>query len=81
MEGRTSFVIAHRLSTIRDADKILVINEGEIIERGTHESLLAKGGFYHNLYMSQFKGSSHPPRLGSRSNSQEPVIPAVQAQR
>jgi ABC-type multidrug transport system fused ATPase/permease subunit len=53
---RTSFVIAHWLSTIRDADKILVINDGEIIERGTHESLLARGGFYHNLYTSQFKG-------------------------
>jgi len=56
MEGRTSFVIAHRLSTIRDADKILVINDGEIIERGTHRELLAQRGFYHNLYMSQFKG-------------------------
>lgn len=56
MEGRTSFVIAHRLSTIRDADKILVINEGEIIERGTHEELLAAQGFYHHLYVSQFKG-------------------------
>jgi ATP-binding cassette subfamily B multidrug efflux pump len=56
MEGRTSFVIAHRLSTIRDADIILVINEGEIIERGTHEELLAQRGFYHNLYISQFKG-------------------------
>jgi ATP-binding cassette subfamily B multidrug efflux pump len=56
MEGRTSFVIAHRLSTIRDADKILVINDGEIIERGTHQELLARRGFYHNLYMSQFKG-------------------------
>ncbi|MBN1814148.1 MAG: multidrug ABC transporter ATP-binding protein, partial [Anaerolineae bacterium] len=56
MEGRTSFVIAHRLSTVRNADKILVINDGEIIERGTHEELLAQRGFYHNLYMSQFKG-------------------------
>ncbi|HOU12837.1 MAG TPA: ABC transporter ATP-binding protein [Anaerolineae bacterium] len=56
MEGRTSFVIAHRLSTIRDADAILVINNGEIIERGTHEALLAQQGFYHHLYMSQFKG-------------------------
>jgi len=60
MEGRTSFVIAHRLSTIRDADKILVINDGEIIERGTHEDLLAQRGFYHNLYMSQFKGQAMP---------------------
>jgi ATP-binding cassette subfamily B multidrug efflux pump len=56
MEGRTSFVIAHRLSTIRDANAILVINHGEIIERGTHEALLAQRGFYYNLYMSQFKG-------------------------
>jgi ATP-binding cassette subfamily B protein len=56
MEGRTSFVIAHRLSTIREADKILVINDGEIIERGTHEELLAKRGFYHDLYVAQFKG-------------------------
>jgi len=56
MEGRTSFVIAHRLSTIRDADKILVIDDGRIIERGTHEQLLAQRGFYYNLYMSQFKG-------------------------
>ena len=60
MEGRTSFVIAHRLSTIRNADKILVINDGEIIERGTHEDLLAQRGFYHNLYMSQFKGKAVP---------------------
>jgi len=58
MEGRTSFVIAHRLSTIRDADKILVINDGRIIERGAHDELLAQGGFYHNLYMSQFKGKA-----------------------
>ena len=56
MEGRTSFVIAHRLSTIREADKIVVIRDGEIVERGTHEQLLAQEGFYHNLYMSQFKG-------------------------
>jgi ATP-binding cassette subfamily B protein len=58
MEGRTSFVIAHRLSTIRDADKILVINEGRIVERGAHEDLLAQEGFYHSLYMSQFRGST-----------------------
>jgi ATP-binding cassette subfamily B protein len=58
MEGRTSFVIAHRLSTIRGADKLLIVNEGRIIERGTHDELLAQGGFYHNLYMSQFKGNA-----------------------
>ena len=56
MEGRTSFVIAHRLSTIRDADQVVVIKDGQIIERGTHHSLLEQRGFYHNLYMSQFKG-------------------------
>lgn len=55
MEGRTSFVIAHRLSTIRDADMILVIHNGEIIERGTHEELLSQEGFYFNLYNSQFR--------------------------
>ena len=55
MKGRTSFVIAHRLSTIRDADLILVMNEGDIIEQGTHEELLAAGGFYANLYNSQFE--------------------------
>lgn len=54
MEGRTSFVIAHRLSTIRDADLILVINDGDIVEQGNHEELLSKGGFYANLYNSQF---------------------------
>lgn len=59
MEGRTSFVIAHRLSTIRDADKILVIRNGEIVESGTHVELLAEQGFYHHLYMSQFKGTGH----------------------
>ncbi len=58
MKGRTSFVIAHRLSTIRDADQVLVINNGEIIERGTHDSLLEQQGFYHHLYMSQFKGEA-----------------------
>ena len=55
MKGRTSFVIAHRLSTIRDADLILVMKDGDIIEQGTHESLLAKNGFYANLYNSQFE--------------------------
>jgi ATP-binding cassette subfamily B multidrug efflux pump len=56
MEGRTSFVIAHRLSTIRDADKVIVINNGEIVEQGNHQQLLDAKGFYYNLYVSQFKG-------------------------
>ena len=55
MEGRTSFVVAHRLSTIRNADLILVMRNGKIIEQGSHEELLAKGGFYHTLYNSQFQ--------------------------
>ncbi len=58
MEGRTSLVIAHRLSTIRDADQVLVINDGEIVEQGTHQELLERRGFYHHLYMSQFKGQA-----------------------
>ncbi|NLV27274.1 MAG: ABC transporter ATP-binding protein [Methanomicrobiales archaeon] len=55
-EGKTSFIIAHRLSTIRHADCILVINQGEIVERGTHDELMEKKGFYYNLFMSQFRG-------------------------
>jgi len=61
MKGRTSFVIAHRLSTIREADEVLVINHGEVIERGSHHELLAQRGFYHHLYMSQFKGRVPEP--------------------
>lgn len=55
MKGRTSFIIAHRLSTIRDADLILVMKDGDIIEQGTHEELLEKKGFYAELYNSQFE--------------------------
>ena len=55
LEGRTAFVIAHRLSTIREADLVLVVREHRIIERGTHDELLALGGFYHQLYMSQYR--------------------------
>jgi ATP-binding cassette, subfamily B, multidrug efflux pump len=58
MQGRTSFVIAHRLSTIRDAKQVLVIQDGEIVERGSHQELLDKKGFYHHLYVSQFKGEA-----------------------
>ena len=55
MKGRTSFVIAHRLSTIRDADVILVMKDGDIVEQGSHEQLLKQGGFYAELYNSQFE--------------------------
>lgn len=55
MKGRTSFIVAHRLSTIRNASLILVMKDGKIIEQGTHEELLAQGGFYNKLYNSQFQ--------------------------
>ena len=54
MQGRTSFIVAHRLSTIENADVILVMESGKIIEQGTHKELLSKKGFYHHLYNSQF---------------------------
>ena len=54
MQGRTSFIVAHRLSTIKEADIILVMKDGNIIEQGNHKTLLAQGGFYANLYNSQF---------------------------
>ena len=58
MEGRTSFIVAHRLSTIQEADLILVMRDGAIVEQGTHASLLARGGFYAELYESQFAMSA-----------------------
>ena len=67
LQGRTSFVIAHRLSTIRRADQVLVINEGRIVERGTHEELLARRGLYYDLYTSQFRRrpqEGRRPRVG-----------------
>ena len=54
MQGRTSFIVAHRLSTIQEADVILVMRDGRIVEQGTHRELLNKGGFYEQLYQSQF---------------------------
>ena len=57
MEGRTSFIVAHRLSTIRNADLILVMRDGNIVEQGTHDALLARGGFYADLYNAQFAAS------------------------
>ena len=58
MKGRTSFVIAHRLSTIRDADVILVMKDGDIVEQGSHDRLMEQGGFYAELYNAQFEGQS-----------------------
>jgi ATP-binding cassette, subfamily B, multidrug efflux pump len=68
LKGRTSFVIAHRLSTIRNADQVLVLVKGEIAERGTHDELLAKQGFYYNLYMSQFRRQEEVARATPRTN-------------
>jgi ATP-binding cassette subfamily B protein len=62
MADKTSFIIAHRLSTIRDADLILVMNHGAIIEHGTHESLMTKNGFYTNLYNAQFEPEDETSR-------------------
>ncbi len=70
LRGRTSIVIAHRLSTIRNADQVLVLNAGQIIERGKHEELLAKGGFYYNLYMSQFRREEQPQTIKSAVSAQ-----------
>lgn len=66
MKDRTSFVIAHRLSTIRNADLILVMNQGTIIEQGTHDELMAKGGFYENLYNSQFANKDNKAKLDKK---------------
>jgi len=61
MRGRTSFVIAHRLSTIRNADRVVVIEDGTIVEQGTHDELIARRGAYHRLYLSQFRGQTNGP--------------------
>ncbi len=76
LEGRTSFVIAHRLSTIRNADLVVVLKAGEIIERGTHDSLLAAGGFYYDLYMSQFR-RQESSGVGHNGQVKEAVVPGV----
>ena len=57
MKGRTSFIVAHRLSTIKESDIILVMNDGNIVEQGTHKELLSRKGYYYNLYNSQFADS------------------------
>jgi ATP-binding cassette subfamily B protein len=76
LEGRTSFVIAHRLSTIRNADQVLVLRDGEIVERGRHETLLAQQGVYYDLYMSQFRRQEEV--VAASSNGAQPVsLPAT----
>jgi ABC-type multidrug transport system fused ATPase/permease subunit len=64
MRGRTSFVIAHRLSTVRDADTIVAIADGRVVDVGSHDQLMAAKGFYHDLYMSQFRGDATPADVG-----------------
>ncbi len=76
LHGRTSFVIAHRLSTIRNADQVLVLNAGQIIERGKHEELLKAGGFYYDLYMSQFR---RDPDFSGNGGAPKPVPATVMA--
>ena len=78
MKGRTSFVIAHRLSTIRNADTILVMKDGDIVEQGTHEDLLAANGFYANLYRSQFETNEEPaPAPGKMLPGNNPPLAAT----
>jgi ATP-binding cassette subfamily B protein len=77
LTGRTSFVIAHRLSTIRNADQVLMLRDGQIIERGTHDSLLALRGAYYDLYMSQFRREDQAESAGAGSNGR--VQPAGSA--
>lgn len=77
LKGRTSFVIAHRLSTIRNADQVLVLKDGEIIERGTHTTLLAQKGAYYDLYMSQFRREEEVPASTNGSSVIGPLQPAT----
>ena len=77
LKGRTSFVIAHRLSTIRNADQVYVIHDGELVEQGTHTELLATKGFYHGLYMSQFRRDGSEPTPPNGKNA--PTSASVQS--
>ena len=68
LEGRTSLVIAHRLSTVRAAEQILVIESGQVVETGTHETLLAAGGLYADLYLTQFAGQENQDHFSERTD-------------
>jgi ABC-type multidrug transport system fused ATPase/permease subunit len=74
MEGRTSFMIAHRLSTVRHADQILVMNDGRIVERGTHDELVGLGGVYTQLHKAQTRERKRPPAVQRREQAPEPVL-------
>ena len=77
--GRTSFVIAHRLSTIRNADQLIVLDAGRVVERGSHEELLAAHGFYYDLYMSQFRRETEEAETGKiveHADASEFLVPA-----
>jgi ATP-binding cassette subfamily B protein len=78
LTGRTSFVIAHRLSTIRNADQLIVLDQGEVVERGTHEELLAAHGFYYELYMSQFRRETEEEdgEIVEMADTSEFLVPA-----
>ena len=78
LAGRTAFIIAHRLSTIRHADRILVIEQGAIVESGTHEALLAQGGRYFDLYLKQFAGAQpHAAPVGAAAEAVAEPLPTV----
>jgi len=88
MRGRTTFVIAHRLSTVHNAHRIVVINEGRIVEQGSHEELMEHGGLYHQLYTMQFKTKAptlkeeapveaRPPTAGAPPTEEHPPLPSI----
>jgi len=79
LKGRTSFVIAHRLSTIRNADQVLVIQDGRMVERGTHDSLMAQQGTYYDLYMSQFRRESDTDKRGHELATEQLAVAAPPA--
>ena len=76
LQGRTSLVIAHRLSTVREADQILVVEAGQVVETGTHEELLEAGGLYADLYLTQFKSQEYLEQYAERMRESAVPVPA-----